>query len=214
LPKINEVKMNLVAILLMAAASAPKDFDAEHQPYIALNHEWLRIHKTAERAGSPADACLVLDPTKEAVWIERDGKIDLRNRQPLPAGLDWLAFIVTPEGVAQVPFPVRLNRPRPDPQDEQNAETIWIVGSSKEQSWQFNVSAGPGGHMFHVGSGSPISSIKIPIPRLKETARKAPPQDSILVSPNSQRKWVDSIRNRWITVDVVPSAPAPCQSGG
>jgi hypothetical protein len=202
--------MNLAVLLLMSAVSAPPNAASEHKRYIALHHDWQRIHETATRERTPANACLVLDPRVGAVWIEKDGKTDSRDVQALPSGLDWSAYLVTPQGVTEIPFPVRLNRPDADVRNDDDTEQIWVVGSGKDESWQFSVSASPVGHAFHVGSGSPISSITVTVPHLNAATRNEPPRESILVSGRPQRrKWADVVRNEWFSVNVVRSAAVP-----
>ena len=116
--------MNLAVMFLVAAVSAPPDAASEHERYIALHHDWQRIHETAARERTPANASLVFDPREGAVWIERDGKKGSRDVRALPSGLDRSAYHVTPQGVTQIPFPVRLNRPDADPRNDDDTEHI------------------------------------------------------------------------------------------
>lgn len=208
--------MKLAMMLLVVAVATPDITRAQselhkqslaeveqHKKYLALHHEWQRLHESRTQEPSSANAQLVIDPREEAVWIEKDGKTDARDVRALPSGLEWSAYHVTTQGVTEIPFPVRLNRPRDRIQNEDDTEVIWIVGFGKGRSWQFSVSASPAAHAFHVGSGSPISSINVTMPRLKAATPQALPRDSMLLpgSPHP-RKWSDDVHNKYFSVHV------------
>lgn len=198
--------MHLAAVMLLSSILVPVDAAADHQRFMALHHEWQRIHESAARERIPPNAVLVFDPREGAIWIEKDGKIDANDVRPLPSGLDWFAYHVTPQGVAQISFPVRISRLRQHIQDENDAEHIWMIGATKDQSWQCSVSASAASHGFHVGSGSPISSLTFTLPVVKAPS---PLHDSILVSGSPHaRKWADTMTNKWFSINVVRSAAA------
>ena len=202
--------MNLAFMLLMAVVSAPNDAAAEQQRFLALHHEWQRMHRSAAKAQIPARAFLLVDPREKAVWIEKDGKVDARDILPLPAGFEWFAYHLTPRGLTQISFPVRLNHPRPDLQNDEDSESIIILGMGKDRSWRCTISASQSRRFFHVGSGSRISSMTFTMPALKAALLRDPLRDSMLVSNSPHaKKWADTIRNRWLSITVKRIATAP-----
>ena len=202
--------MNLAIMLLIAAVSAPPDAVVENERYMALHREWQRIHESNANEKTPANAVFVIDPREGTVCIEKDRTIEARDTRVLPSGLNWSAYLITPQGVTQISFPVRLKRPRTNIQIDDDTEHIWIVGSAKDRSWQCSVSATPAGHAFHVGSGSPISSINVTIPVLKAAPKQDRIRDSMLIAENSRAlKWADALRNQWFSVNLVRTATAP-----
>src|SRR5262245_43598216 len=121
-----EVTMKPALWLLLVALSVPNDSMAENQRFVALYHQWQRLHESAATDEVRANSYLIVEPREEAVWIETDGKIESDAVQPLPRGLEWSAYLITSQGVTQISFPVRLSHPRSIVENDDEAEEIWI----------------------------------------------------------------------------------------
>ncbi len=153
--------MNLAIPIVVAAVAAAPAANAKHARYMEVHREWVRIHSLEAR---PPNAPLVIDPREQAMWIEVDGKVHGNSTVALPAAAQWYAFHVTERGIIERSFPVRLTRPQTNVSDNASAEQLWIVGVSKNQSWQCSFSASESAHTFHVGSGSGIDEITLRLP--------------------------------------------------
>jgi len=198
-------------LLIMASLAAPGNSAAENlrvvmenQRFVSLHRKWWETHQTALRRQESANTLLVVDPGQKGAWIETDGQVDAKDIEPLPAGLEWFAYLITEEGIAEIPFPVRLNRPRFDPTKGDDAEEILIVGFGKMRSWQFSVATAEGGHVMHVGGGSPISTMTWTRRERKSAPRPDERRLSMLVTDgNPPRTWTDSIQNEHVSIRVV-----------
>jgi hypothetical protein len=154
--------MLLSITILVAAISAQPADTAKHAKYLEVHHEWQRIHRLED---GPVNAQLIIDPRKHAMWIEKDGKVHRHNGVvDLPKDCEWTAFHITNRGIVELSFPVRITNPRNNIQDDSTVEALWIIGVSEGRSWQFSFSATQSAHTFHVGSGSPIGTITVPLP--------------------------------------------------
>ena len=188
---------------MLVAVSTPKNDVDEHQRFMRLHHVWQDKHESAALNQKSVSEVLVFDPRKSAMWVEHDRKIDEGNVQSLPSGLEWSAYVITPRGVSSIPFPVRINNPRRDSQNENDTEQIWIIGANKDSRWQFSIAGTKKSHMFHIGSGNHTShQFNLP------DHDASPANDEITTSildpeTTSNRKWSDNIRTKWYSIDIL-----------
>ena len=175
----------LVTLLVCTAAFADtrSDADAEHTRYVEENAQYLRLHKEWLRLHYVIDpppvspdklpkgtAELVLDPRKNAMWIEDKGEVHEDFVLELPSRLRWHAFHVTRLGVVERQFPIRLVRPRlalnvEAPQTKQT-DTVMVFGIAEGQPFRmFTFSASTTGGTSFSGPGwsSPVAKARFPV---------------------------------------------------
>ena len=190
-------------VMLVAVSTPKNDVDA-HQRFMRLHHVWQDRHESAALDQKSVSEVLVFDPRKSAMWVESDGTKDEANVQSLPGGLEWSAYVITPCGVSSIPFPVRINHPRRDSENEDDTEQIWIIGANKDSQWQFSIAGTKKSHMFHIRSGSPSFAYQFNLPD-----RDASPADDEITTSildpetTSDRKWSDNIRTKWFSIDIL-----------
>lgn len=201
--------MNLIWLLILTALAAPRGSAAvqsavaDSDRFMALHRQWRETH-LAVRRKAPVNALLVFDPGRGQAWIDRDGQIDAKEREPLPTGLEWSAYLISDEGATEIPFPVRLNRPRVNIRKGDLTEEILIVGAGQERSWCCSIATTEGGHVMHAFGGSRISSFTFRKPPRESTPKSDERRDSMLVpEENPTRKWADSIRNKHFSIAVI-----------
>lgn len=196
--------MNVIWLLILTTLAAPTDAASENQRFMSLHRQWRETHLAALRKQAPVDALLVFAPDQGRAWIEREGKVDPQESEPLPTDLEWSAYLIGDEGVTEIPFPVRLNRPRVSIRKGDPTEEILIVGVGKDRSWRCSIATTEGGHVMHVGGGSPVSSITYRKSPQESAPKPDEPRDSMLVpEEHPVRKWTDSIRNEHFSIRVI-----------
>lgn len=170
--------MGFVFAFLAASCATGNTAEADHAKYIRVHREWLRLHEADER-----QARLIVDPLKNAMWIENHGKVQNEYLVDLPKGFRWYAFHVSQDGISERSFPLCLTKPRADIEDESEEEALWVVAMADKASFRLSFLASRSGIAFHAGSGSRTGDITIDLP----AALPKPTKLLSFVAPQSPR---------------------------
>lgn len=103
---------------------------------------------------------LVIDLEKQAIWIEKDGKIQKNNYTEFPAGMKWKLHQSTPKENKELPSRIVLKKRGFNP-SQQTPETFYLVGTGRGSgymSFQLNGSGGEGGYHSDTFRLQPYSS--------------------------------------------------------
>lgn len=202
--------MNAMTILLLTASfvSPPVD-NTDPSRLRSWKDSWNEMHAGLSAEKPTINAFIVLDPREEAIWIEKDGKVDPDHVRSLPRGMIWSAFYFGEDGVAEIKFPVRVRRyyssnlqPRPD-------EMVWVQGASKSGNWQWEISAGSNGgkgssHGMGWGTGTGgKETLTISRPQLGPGKSPTFPANSMLQQSTPQPpRFADHFPGKWFEVNV------------
>ncbi|XZE45030.1 hypothetical protein SH467x_000231 [Pirellulaceae bacterium SH467] len=186
-----------IALLLTAHHVLGADQIEKQRSYTAL-HQSFRDLQNKE-----GDTNLCIEPRKEAMWVETDGRIIPSEVRQLPSGMEWRAFHVTQNGLAEIGFPVRIGRPREDVTAVLDSEEIFVIGVGEGETLNMSFSATPAGNGFNVGFGYGIRSMEIRLPQkdIKHTLQK----DLLMLLPSTPRelKYTEALELLGISVRVV-----------
>ena len=200
--------MHLAFVVFAAIFSGSPVYEAEMKPILDLHFGFRQIHNTARQKNAVAEAFLVFDPQKGAAWIENHGKIDPTQVRTLPAGLKWNAYLVSQQGVAEVPFPVRIRNLSPSVKVDDPNESVWIVGSGKKHGFACGF-GGPSGdmQMHEIASTITLNPQLPPAPALPSAEESG---ESILVNGSPQpRKWTEGIATKQFVINIKRCAELP-----
>jgi len=133
---------SVYAPLLLTAALTSPEFDELNLSYFRLHETWRLSRLPPEDEHLPYDVYFVFDPRHGAMWIERDGKFRPDEVRRLPSGLKWNAYHVTPDGILELTFPIRLKQQGNRSQNNGYREQIHVLGKSATHQWHFDIGAG------------------------------------------------------------------------
>ena len=194
--------MGFVFAFLAVVAAPATEPGAEHAKYTRVHKEWLRLHE----ADGP-QAQLIVDPRKNAMWIEKRGEVHKGYAVDLPEGFRWYAFRVAQDGIIEQSFPIRLTTPRTEIKDESEEESLWVIAMADEEGFQLSFSATRSGIGFHTGTGSRTGDVTIHLP----AALPNPTKYRSFVAPQSPRatKPKDFIQMKEFAVKVKRRTTGP-----
>lgn len=190
----------LVVALLSTGAGAEEDRGTQIRRFQAVHGHWRTLHQEAAKEGRESDAILVIDPEQRRFWIQHDPK---RHAEPLPEGMEWVAFHVTARGIREIEFPIQVRHFRLGEKNAENDEQIWVIGSSKTGVWNCSVSSGTKGHIFTHGTSGPISSVNLSLPASKAELPDFDLKNSFAIFKYAPRsRWSEHWRKPRFTITV------------
>lgn len=187
-----------IALLLTTHNVLGADRVEELRSYTALHHSFRDLQN------KDGDTNLCIDPREGAMWLETKGRIIPSEVRRLPSGMKWKAFHVTQDGLAEIVFPVRIDRPREDVTAVRDTEAIFVLGVGEKEGMNLSFSAAPSGkNLFNVGLGSGIRSMEIRLPQ-KETNYKIQ-KDLLMLLPSTphELKYAEALELLGIPVRIV-----------
>jgi hypothetical protein len=175
--------MKAMTILLLAASFVGPPVDPEDPSRLrSLKATWNEMHAKLSAEKPTINAFIVLDPREDAIWIEKDGKVDPEHVRSLPRDMEWSAFYVGEEGAAEIKFPVRVRRFYSSKQHPRPEELIFVKAFSKGRTWGWQISVGPN-HIndmaWGTGNGGK-EGMTVARPALKPGKKPSLPENSIL----------------------------------
>lgn len=187
----------LVALLLFQDSLHGTDQIAEQKSYVAL-HQSFR-----DRQDIDGDTDLVVDPRERTMWLEKDGRVIKSEVQRLPSGMRWTAFHQTQNGLAEISFPVRIDRPRNDVDDDGESESIYIIGVGKKRTMNMIFSATLNGNAFNVGFCSGVRSMQLNLPNKDVTNSNAEARMMLLPNTPHKLKYLESLELLGIPIRII-----------
>ncbi len=187
----------IFALLLSASNLLGADRIEEQISYTALHQSFRDLQ---DKNG---DTNLCIDPREGAMWLETNGRIVPSEVRRLPSEMKWKAFHMTQDGLAEIAFPVRIDRPREDVIEICESEGIFVVGVGKKETLTMSFSATPSGNSFAVGFQTGIQSMEIRLPQ-KDTSYELQKELLMLLPRTPQElRYVESLELLGIPVRIV-----------
>jgi hypothetical protein len=137
------------------------------------------------------------------MWLETNGRIIPSEVRRLPSGMKWKAFHMTQDGLAEIVFPVRIDRPREDVKTVRESEVIFVVGVGEKETLNMSFSATPSGNGFGVGFHTGIRSMEIQLPQ-KDTSYELQ-KDLLMLLPSTphELKYAEALELLGIPMRIV-----------
>ena len=186
-----------IALLLTANNVLGADRIEEQRSYTGLHQSFRDLQD------KDGDTNLCIDPREGAMWLETNGRIIPSEVRRLPSGMKWKTFHMTQDGLAEIVFPVRIDRPREDVKTVRESEVIFVVGVGEKETLNMSFSATPSGNGFGVGFQTGIRSMEIQLPQ-KDTSYELQ-KDLLMLLPGTPQelKYVESLELLGIPIRIV-----------
>lgn len=110
------------------------EYNEINQKITSIRRAWFLSRPRMNYGVQPYNVFLVIDTNIPAIWLEREGRIDDKEKCQLPSDFQWEILHITPEGQQPLKSPVRLKQRSDASQDVVTQELIFVQGGKPKSN--------------------------------------------------------------------------------